>query len=159
MGAAFWVQSIRVYCIVSYADRDMQRENTAEKRDEWNCQFRGCGSCYDYLNGWLLVKEFHLKNNVGRKRIWAKEHKYLQITLWRKNGSYNFFFFSFLFHLRVISGIIPCNCKWNILLVHSQCSFQGGRSVVYQSCGYSSSFVSGLCSYCHNNRIILLVCW
>lgn len=83
MGAAFWVDSIKVDCIIPYRDRDVEKKNTAQKGDEWNSQFRGHGSYYDYLNGCLPAKEFHLKNKIGRKRNWAEEHECLQSTLWQ----------------------------------------------------------------------------
>lgn len=61
----------------------MQKKNTAQKGDESNCQFRDRGSYYDYLNECLLVTEFHLKNKMGRKRNWAKEHEYF-VTIRQK---------------------------------------------------------------------------
>ena len=83
MGAAFWAESIRTSCIIAYRDRDTQKRGTAQEGDGWNCPFRGHGLYCDYLNECLPGKEFHLKNEIGRKRNWAKEREFLQSTWWQ----------------------------------------------------------------------------
>lgn len=134
----------------------MQKKNTAQKGEEWNCQFRGCGSYYGYSNECLLVKELHLKNKIGKRRNWAKEQECLQSALWQDRSCKFFFFFFFWLHRN--SWDYPAY-KCVVLFAAFFVLFPRRKEYCISKLWLILYLCLGLCSSCYNSRIILLVCW